>query len=249
MTTWTNLMRAELRKLTSTRMPWAFLAVLVVISATTAAAVIFGTDMDGSKAFIATAADQQSLMAFAANALMGAGLFGAIAVAREYAHGTVVPTFLTSPRRQRAMLAQLAAVAVIGGALALVGAGLTITAVWLSLPTTEYGFMVAAGDVVRVLAASAFAGAAGAVLGAAIGALVRNTGGAVTGTVLVLIIAPPLIIQLASDAASWVPNTLATVLSGVGDEVTTLAAGLAIAAWALVPAAIALAAVQRRDVA
>jgi ABC-type transport system involved in multi-copper enzyme maturation permease subunit len=249
MTTRTNLMRAELRKLTSTKMPWAFLAVLVVISATTAAAVIFGTDMDGSKAFIATAADQQSLMAFAANALMGAGLFGAIAVAREYAHGTVVPTFLTSPRRQRAMLAQLAAVAVIGGALALVGAGLTITAVWLSLPTTEYGFMVAAGDVVRVLAASAFAGAAGAVLGAAIGALVRNTGGAVTGTVLVLIIAPPLIIQLASDAASWVPNTLATVLSGVGDEVTTLAAGLAIAAWALVPAAIALAAVQRRDVA
>jgi ABC-type transport system involved in multi-copper enzyme maturation permease subunit len=248
MTTRTNLMRAELRKLTSTKMPWAFLAVLVVISATTAAAVIFGTDMDGSKAFIATAADQQSLMAFAANALMGAGLFGAIAVAREYAHGTVVPTFLTSPRRQRAMLAQLAAVAVIGGALALVGAGLTITAVWLSLPTTEYGFMVAAGDVVRVLAASAFAGAAGAVLGAAIGALVRNTGGAVTGTVLVLIIAPPLIIQLASDAASWVPNTLATVLSGVGDEVTTLAAGLAIAAWALVPAAIALAAVQRRDV-
>jgi hypothetical protein len=30
--------------------------------------------------------------------------------------------------------------------------------------------------------------------------------------------------------------------------VTTLAAGLAIAAWAVVPAAIALAAVQRRDV-
>jgi hypothetical protein len=77
---------------------------------------------------------------------------------------------------------------------------------------------------------------------------VRNTGGAVTGSVLVLIIAPPLIIQLASGAASWVPNTLATVLSGVGDEVTTLAAGLAIAAWAAVPAAIALVAVQRRDV-
>ncbi|HEX9643405.1 MAG TPA: hypothetical protein VGC11_05330 [Acidimicrobiia bacterium] len=248
MTTWTNLMRAELRKLTTTKMPWAFLAVLMVISATTAAAVIFGTDMDGSKAFIATAADQQSLMAFAANALMGAGLFGAIAVAREYAHGTVVPTFLTSPRRQRAMLAQLAAVGVVGGALALVGAGLTIIAVWLSLPTTEYGFLVAAGDVVRILAASAFAGAAGAVLGGAVGALVRNTGGAVTGSVLVLIIAPPLIIQLASGAASWVPNTLATVLSGVGDEVTTLAAGLAIAAWAAVPAAIALVAVQRRDV-
>ena len=62
------------------------------------------------EAFIATAADQQSLMAFAFNAMLGTGLFGAIAVAREYGHHTVVPTFLTSPRRVRAGLAQLTAV-------------------------------------------------------------------------------------------------------------------------------------------
>ena len=65
--------RAEIRKLTSTKMPLAFLSVLVVIGVANAAAVAFGTDMDGSKTFISTAADQQSLMAFAANALMVAG--------------------------------------------------------------------------------------------------------------------------------------------------------------------------------
>jgi len=248
MNQWMNLMRAELRKLTTTKMPWAFLIVLVVISGITAAAVIFGTDMDGSKDFVSTAADQQSLMAFAANAFMGAGLFGAIAVARGYAHGTVVPMFLTSPRRQRAMLAQLAAVALVGGLLAAVGAGLTVVAVALALPTTDYGFLVPAADVVRILAASGFAGAAGAVLGGGVGAVVRNTGGAVTGAVLLLIIAPPLAMQLVIEAASWMPSTLATVLAGVGDEVSTPAAGLAIAAWALIPAAIALVAVQRRDV-
>ncbi|MCH8900284.1 MAG: hypothetical protein IH942_07320 [Acidobacteria bacterium] len=136
--TWSRLVQAELRKLTSTRMPWAFLAVLVAISATTATAVIFGTDMDGSKAFIATAGDQQSLMAFAANAMMIAALFGAIAVAREYGHGTVIPTFLTAPRRHRAVLAQLTAVMVGGGLLGLVGAALTGLAVTLALPMTEY---------------------------------------------------------------------------------------------------------------
>ena len=104
---WLRLIRGELRKLTSTRMPWAFLAVLVAISATTAIAVIYGTDMDGTKTFISTAADQRSLMAFAANATMIAGLFGAIAVAREYGHGTVVPTFLASPRRHRTVLVAL----------------------------------------------------------------------------------------------------------------------------------------------
>jgi ABC-2 type transport system permease protein len=245
---WPRLLRAELRKLTSTKMPWAFLIVLVVIAAINATAVIFGTDMDGSKAFISTADDQRSLIAFAANALMGATLFGAIAVAREYGYGTVVPTFLASPRRHRAVLAQLTAVAVVGGILGLIGAALTIVAVAASLPTTEYGFLVSAGVVLRLLAAAAYCGAAGAVLGAGIGSVVRNTGGAVTGAVFVLMIAPPLVVQLASGTGSWMPNTLANVLSGVTGEVSVLAAVGAIALWAIVPAAIGMLVVQRRDI-
>ncbi len=253
--TWARLVRAELRKLTTTNMPWAFLAVLVVISAINAFAVIWGTDFDGTKTFISTAADQQSLIAFAANATLIAGLFGAIAVAREYGHGTVIPTFLSSPRRDRAVLAQLVAVAIGGAVLGLVGAALTTVAVALALPTTEFGFMVSAADVVRVLTAASFAGAAGAVLGAGIGAIVRNTGGAVTGAVLALIIAPPLIVQLINDASQWVPSALAVALSGVEPEAAgvesqagTLAALLVLAAWALVPAAIGLLSVLRRDV-
>ena len=246
--TWTRLIRAELRKLTSTKMPWAFLVVLVTIGAINACAVVFGTDMDGSKTFISTAADQQSLMAFAANAMMIAGLFGAIAVAREYGHGTVVPTFLVEPRRHRAVLAQLTAVFLGGGVLGLVGAALTASAVAVSLRATDYTFMVSTGDVAQLLAASAFAGGAGAVLGAGIGALVRNTGGAVTGAVLLLIVAPPLIVQLASGAASWVPNVLANVLSGTATDVAVPGALAALALWALIPAMVGLVAVHRRDV-
>jgi ABC-2 type transport system permease protein len=253
--TWMRLLRAELRKLTTTKMPWAFLAVLMAISGTTATAVVAGTDFDGSKGFISTAADQRSLMAFAANATVIAGLFGAMAVAREYAHGTVIPTFLSSPRRHRAVLAQYAAVGLGGAVLGFVGAALTVAAVALALPTTEYGFMVSAGGVAQVIGASSFAGAAGAVLGAGIGAIVRNTGGAVTGAVLALIIAPPLLVQLVSDASGWVPSTLANVaLSGVAAEdaastqAGVAAAVVALAAWAIVPAAVGLITVRRRDI-
>ena len=245
---WARLVRAEFRKLTSTKMPFVFLAVLVVIASINAAAVIFGTDMDGSKGFIATADDQQSLMAFAANAFMGATLFGAMAVAREYADGTVVPTFLASPRRQRAVLAQLTAVGIVGGVLGLVGAALTMLAVALSLPTTEYGFLLSGGVVVRLLAAAAYCGAAGAILGAGIGSIVRNTGGAVTTAFFVLIIAPPLVVQLASGTATWMPNVSSNVLSGVTSEVSVASAIVRIALWAIVPAMIGLVAVQRRDV-
>jgi ABC-2 type transport system permease protein len=246
--TMTRLIRSEIRKLTTTKMPLAFLAVLVVIAALNAFAVVSGTDMDGSKGFIATEADQQSLMAFAFNAFMGAGLFGAIAVSREYSHHTVVPTYLASPRRHRAVLAQLAAVALGGCVLSIVGALLTVAAVAIALPTTDYGFLVSVSNVIRIVAASAFAGAAGAMLGAGIGAIVRNVGGAVTLTVFIFFVAPGLVVQLASGTASWMPATLAAVISGTLDDVTELAALLGLAAWAVIPAIIGLIAVQRRDV-
>lgn len=240
--------RAELRKLTSTKMPSIFLIVLLVIGVATAIAVAFGTDMDGSKAFISTAADQQSLMAFAANALVIAGLFGAIAVAREYGHGTVVLTFLTTPRRPRAVLAQLVAACIAGGVLGLAGAGISAGSVAAGLTATDYGFMVSGAGLAQVLAASALAGAAGAVLGAGVGAFVRNTGGAVTATILLLVILPPLAVQMVGGTASWMPGTLANVVSGIDGATGIPAAIAAIGMWALVPAAVGLVAVTRRDV-
>jgi ABC-2 type transport system permease protein len=245
---WLRTVRAELRKLTSTRMPLAFLIVLVVIGAATAIAVAFGTDMDGSKTFISTATDQQSLMAFAGNALVITALFGAIAVAREYGHGTVVHTFLTTPRRPQAVLGQLSAAFVAGSVLGLVGAGVSAGSVAVGLTGTDYGFMVSAAGLAQVLAASTLAGGAGAVLGAGIGAFVRNTGGAVTGTMLLLVILPPLAVQLVSGTASWVPATLANVVSGIDSATGIGPAIAAIAMLALVPATVGLAAVSRRDV-
>jgi ABC-2 type transport system permease protein len=246
--TTSRLLRGELRKLTSTKLPWGFLAVLVVVAGLDAAVVAFGTDMDGSKAFVATATDQQSLMAFGFNAMIGTSLFGAIAVAREYGHKTVVPMFLTSPKRFRAVLAQLSAVLLAGAALALVGQALVIAGVALALPSTDYGFLVSPGTVIRLLAATTLAGAVGAVLGAGLGALIRNIGGAVTTAVLVLFVVPPLAAQLLTDAGSWIPPTLFAVISGVSTDTSLWAAVLAVGAWALIPAAAGLVAVQRRDV-
>jgi hypothetical protein len=108
--------------------------------------------------------------------------------------------------------------------------------------------MVSAAAIAQVLAASAFAGAVGAVLGAGVGAVVRNLGGAVTAAVLLLIVIPPTVMQLVNEAAAWVPSTLANVVSGVGDDVALWAALAVLAAWAIVPAAIGIVTVHRRDV-
>lgn len=246
--TWSRSVRSELRKLATTKMPLAFIGVIVVLAGITAAAVVWGTDMDGSKAFIATAADQQSLIAFAGNAFMGAALFGAVATAREFGHTTVVPTFLTSPRRTLTMTAQATAIMLAGALLSIVGALTVVGAVAIGLQFTDYGFLVSAGDVVRVVAAAALTGAAGAALGAGVGWLVRNSGGAVTVVVGLLFICPPLIVQLTPDAASWVPTALAWVISGVSTDQTVPTAVLAVVLWAVLPVLAGLFSIERRDV-
>jgi ABC-2 type transport system permease protein len=246
--TWLRIVRSELRKLTTTKMPLAFVAVIVVLAGVTAAAVVWGTDMDGSKTFISTGADQLSLMAFAGNAFMGAALFGAVATAREFGHATVVPTFLTSPRRSRAMTAQAAAVMVAGAALSIVGALTVLAAVTIGLQFTDYAFLADAGGVVRVVAASAVTGAAGAALGSGVGWVVRNSGGAVTVVVGLLFICPPLLVQLTPDAASWMPSALAWVVSGVTTDQAVPTALLAIVVWAALPVLLGLVSIERRDV-
>jgi ABC-2 type transport system permease protein len=246
--TWLRLTRSEIRKLTTTRMPLAFLGVIVVLAGVTAAAVVWGTDMDGSKTFISTASDQQSLMAFAGNAFMGAALFGAVATAREFTHLTVVPTFLSAPRRALTMSAQVTAVMVAGALLSIVGALAVVGAVAIGLRFTDYGFLVGAGGVTRVLAASALTGAAGAALGAGVGWVVRNSGGAVTVVVGLLFITPPMVVQLTPEAASWVPTSLAWAISGVVTDPAVPMALLAVVLWALVPLVAGLASIQRRDV-
>lgn len=243
-----KLVRSEIRRLTTTRMPFAFLAVLAVLAALNAAIVAWGADADGSQTFLSTAFDQKSLVSFTANSIMIAGLFGATAAARGYGHGTVVHVFLATPRRLPAVFAQFSAIAIGGAVLGLAGVAMTTGAVAAVLPITDYGFMIATSDMVRLLAASAFAGTTGALLGAGIGALVRNTGGAITGAVVMLVMAPPLIVQMAGGAGSWIPTTLANVVSGVSNEVTVFAAIVALACWAGVPATIGLVSTLKRDI-
>ncbi len=121
-------------------------------------------------------------------------------------------------------------------------------AVAVSLPLTDHGFMVSAGGVAQVLAASTWAGAA--VPCSAPGSAPSSATPAARSpaAVVVLVIAPPLIVQLANGTATWVPNALANVVSGVTDDTSVAAAGLAMALWALVPALIALQVVRRRDI-
>lgn len=247
MNIWIRLVRSELHKISSTKLHWGFVAILIAISAATGMAIAFGTDADGSKAFIETSSDQRSLLAFGANAVIISGLFGAIAAARDFDHHTVVHMFLLSPKRHVVMLAQFVAIAVAGALLGLAGEALTLFAALVALPVVEVSFLMSIGAVVTVLAASALGGGAGALLGAGVGSLLRNSAFAVTAVVILLVIAPPLFVQLLNDA-SWIPGTLLAVVAGVEEEPGIAAAFAALATWVVIPPVAAIALARRRDV-
>ncbi|MFO7779290.1 MAG: hypothetical protein R6V28_13150 [Nitriliruptoraceae bacterium] len=246
--TWLRLLKAEGRKLVTTRLLWGFLGALVLFSVIVAIAVVLGSATDDAVGFVDTSEAQRSLLAFGSNAMVFGGLFGATAVAREYTHRTVVPTYLLSPVRHRVQLAQLLAVLLTGAVLGAVGGGLTVAAGAVSLPLVDQQLLLSGGEVARLVAVAGLAGATGAVLGAGFGALLRNTGGAVTAVVLLLLVGPPLVSQLLVEVAVWVPGSLIGVLAGVADGHTIGVALTALLAWGLVPAVAGLAAVERRDV-
>lgn len=243
-----RLLKAEGRKLVTTRLLWGFLSALVLFSIIVAVAVVLGSATDDAVGFVDTSEAQRSLLAFGTNAMIFGGLFGATAVAREYTHRTVVPTYLLSPVRHRVQLAQLVAVLLAGGLLGAVGGGLTVGAGAVSLPLVDQQLLLTAGEVARLVAVAGLAGATGALLGAGFGSLLRNTGGAVTAVVLLLLVGPPLVAQLLVDVAPWVPSSLIDVLAGVADGHAIIVALLALLAWGVLPAVLGVAAVERRDV-
>jgi hypothetical protein len=245
---WLRLLKAESRKLATTKLPLGFLAVVGLVSAVVAVAVLMGAGTDDAEGLFDTIEAQTSLLSFGMNAMIIGGLFGAIVAAREYAHGTSVPMFLAGPHRYQALLAQLTVVVIFGGLLGLAGGGLTIAAGALTLPIVDYQLLLPVDVVVRLGATSGLAGAVGAVLGAGIGALIRNTGGAVTAAVAILLLGPPIVAQLVNDAAAWVPGSLISVISGLGENPGLGTAIAALAIWGLVPAVIGVFAVQKRDV-
>lgn len=245
---WLRLVRCELRKISTTKLHWGFLAALIVISAATATAIVIGTDADGSKGFISTGEDQRSLLAFGANALVITAIFGAIVAARDYDHHTVVPMFLVAPKRHHAMTAQFVAAFVAGALLGLAGQAVTLAAGIIALPIADFELLMGFRAIAEITGASILGGAVGAVIGASIGALVRNSAGAATGAVLLLLIIPPLVVQLV-DVTNYVPGMLMTTISGVSSEPGMVAALVVLAAWALVPGALAIFVARRRDIA
>jgi ABC-2 type transport system permease protein len=189
----TALVRSELLKVRTTRARFAYpLVILALAGLGAAGAVGSGADRDRSSADF-----QAELFEIAALvAPLLALLLGITIVTSEFRHGTITPTFLVAPVRERVLTAK-ALVATVAGAVFALFSFVVIAAVaipWLTVIDEELRF--ADGEVVRYALQVVLAAAVWGLLGAAVGSAVHSQIAGLVGALVWLLIAENIVIAL-----------------------------------------------------
>ena len=179
-------------------------------------------------------------------------ILGVIGMTQEYRHRTATPTFLTTPRRWRVVVAKL-----IAYALAAVPMVLVVVAVNVAVVTVYAGARGAApsldGDNLEVLARSGLTLVIYAVIGVGVGALLRNQVGAIVGALVYLFVVEQLIqsIPATQGAYRWMPGGAAEAMLPSLQPVELLEpwqGGLLLLGYGLLAALLGTVLAVRRDV-
>ena len=250
----TALVRAEWAKLFTTRV-WLGLLIGAVVLVGGFAALLtgFAGNPDSGLPPVGTETYEQLAMATTANANVLFLILGIIGMTQEYRHRTATPTFLTTPKRGRVVIAKLLAYA-----LATIPFALLVMAVNYLVVLVYAGARGDApsltGDNLRVLASSGLALVIYTVIGVGIGALLRNQVGAIVGALVYLFVVEGIIIRAIPglrDIYKWLPGGALEALTATFQGPELLEAwqgGVLLLGYGLVAAFLGTFLAVRRDV-
>lgn len=183
-----------------------------------------------------------------------AALLGALSITSEYRHGTIRPTLLVSPRRERVVAAKVRASTLIGAAFGLAGSALAAAIGTGTLRARGIDVQLDSGDYALLLAGGTAAAALWAAIGVGVGAVVRNQVPTLIGICAWLLFVEGLLVGDVTgvgDVGRFAPGALGEAISGQDpDTLVAPAAGLVLLAlYATAAALIGALATTRRDVA
>jgi ABC-2 type transport system permease protein len=241
------LIRSEFRKVSTVRGQWLLLAAgPLIVLAGIAGLVQSGADLHDS-------ATQSKALAHVGVAAIFTLVFGILAVAGEYRHGTISDTYLTAPMRGKVLAAKLWVYALIGAAAGLVcsGTALAVTSAWWAAKGAS--FQLSAADDWRTLGGGIAANIGLAAIGVALGALVRNVVGAIAFALAWVAVIEGIVGQLVgSGLARWLPFYASEALDKANVIGTRLlpqwGGGLVLLTYATIFAGAAIMTTLRRDV-
>jgi ABC-2 type transport system permease protein len=198
----TDLLAAEWLKLRTTRLLLGVVPAAVGISAAAVAGVVVSAD--GVHELESTEGIRRALSVTGSGALVVL-VAGILVSAGEYRHGTAADTFLTTPRRERVVAAKLA----VGAGLGLV-VGLLTAAAAVAVASGLYAasgttFPLGDGEGWASLAGTVVYTTLFAVIGVALGTLIRNQVAAVAGALAWIAVVEHILVGFAPSLGRWLP--------------------------------------------
>jgi ABC-2 type transport system permease protein len=244
-------LRSELLKQRTTRTTLLLLVWMVVLVVLVVALHVFSFSVDT----LARRDNQLKVLGLGTSiGVLFAALLGAMSITAEIRHGTIRPTFLATPRRERVIAAKVAA-----SALAAIGIGVLAQALTALVETAGLGargvdIELDAGDYAQLVAGGAVAAALFGAIGVGVGAIVRNQVAAVVGLCVWLLFIEPILLGDLPTAGKFAPGASAGALAGAiqtqiaSDLVAPALGALLLIAYAAAASAAGAIATVRRDV-
>lgn len=263
----TALVRAELRKITSTRLWWGLLIGAVVFSGiqSLANALVAGMETGPGAAAMPGLESAEAIrsvypMAMFTGTYMFALVLGITGMTGEYRHQTITSTFLVSPRRARVVVAKILAHGVMGILYGVVGLLTVLVVGGATMSIRGYGLALDAERLWVTNGLAVLAVAVWTVVGIGVGTLIRSQVAAIVAALLFTFLVEPLLTFALSaiDAVSldwlvkWLPSNASSALMSPGDVMFDYLdwwlGGLVLLGYGLVLAAVGVLLSVRRDV-
>ena len=245
------LIRSEVLKIRTTRGWYAYLAVVFLL----VGIAVAGDTGSADDADRSTLEFQIGLVDTAGIAALLAIILGITIVTTEFRHGTITPTLLAEPRRERVIASKAVAetlVAVLFALLALVVvAGVAL--IWLSIVDAELHF--GETEIAKRAAQMILLAILWGLLGIAIGAVVQSQVAALVGTLIWIFLGETLLLGLfglldLDGVRAYLPFQALDGADGTGGE-NLLSYGRAVAVslgWIALLGAAGLERTRRRDI-
>jgi ABC-2 type transport system permease protein len=241
---------AELRKLFTTRsLPVSFaIATVLAVGSVIIDAMVAGKN--GSPR-LGTAADVYQMLKFGAITCVVMLILGILAAGGEFRHRTIIPALLATPRRARIFAVKVIVIAGLGAALSAVifGFGLATVVVELS----AHGMHHLPAGTSSLYAGTVMSSACFGMIGVALGALTRNTIGAIVAAITWTLFVEQVILQtVVPGIEKWLPTGAAiglTTAPGSGHLLAPAVAGAVLTGYAIALLVAASRTTIRRDVA
>jgi hypothetical protein len=254
-----NAIKAEFRKVLTTKLALWLLAFSVAFTALNVMLMVYLVPTDArvadSAQLLQVPAYVNSIVASCANASVFVLILGIIGMTGEYRHMTITATFLASPRRAPVMLAKAVAYAVFGAIFGIVNFVVSLSLATITLAGKDHAAIVPS-ESLQTLGGVILGFAIYAILGVAVGSLIRNQVAALIIALVFVFLIQPLLSTFVDWTTAWLPGGALDAAMNMtyrqGEATSGLlsawAGGLLLIGYAIVLGAIASITTLKRDI-